>query len=292
MPENEPPKPLINISTQWSLMFQAHHGQGDAAQEAQRQLLLRYCGAVYGYLLKAFRDPDAAAEQSQEFALRFVRGGFKRADPRRGRFRDFLRTVLYHLVVDYYRHRRAQPAPLPADSVFHPAAPEAASLDQEFLNQWRRELLARCWEALEADQEQGKHRYYAVLRWRAEHPDASAAQQAVELSQQQGRRFQRASQAEIAVREQTGAFVRIRRLVRYALQDGQRTAIIRHGMLFLPQERLDVPGQFMSLRDVLSHGRVCVVELLEALLAVGQGVFEQLLLQLTQPGDCGQPLAL
>src|SRR5262245_60046473 len=100
MPENQTPQPLINISTQWSLIFQAHHGQRDTAPEAQRQLLLRSCGAVYGYLLKALRDPDAAAEQSQEFALRFVRGDFKRADPQRGRFRDFLRTVLYHLIVD------------------------------------------------------------------------------------------------------------------------------------------------------------------------------------------------
>ena len=189
MSANEPPKPLINISTQWSLLFQAHDGQGDAAQEAQRLLLLRYCGAVYGYLLKALRDPDAAAEQSQEFALRFVRGDFKRADPRRGRFRDFLRTVLYHLVVDYHRGRRAQPAPLPDDSLHQPAAPESASLDQEFVNQWRRELLARSWEALEVDQERGKHSYYTVLRWRAEHPDATAAQLAAQLSQQGGRPF-------------------------------------------------------------------------------------------------------
>jgi DNA-directed RNA polymerase specialized sigma24 family protein len=62
---------------------------------------------VYRYLLKALRDPEAAAEQSQEFALRFVRSDFKEADPERGRFRDFLRTVLYHLVVNYYREGRA-----------------------------------------------------------------------------------------------------------------------------------------------------------------------------------------
>jgi RNA polymerase sigma-70 factor (ECF subfamily) len=188
MPEINTPKPLINISTQWSLMFQAHHGKGDAAQDAQQQLLLRYAGAVYGYLLKALRDPEAAAEQCQEFALRFLRGDFKRADPERGRFRDFLRTVLYHLVVDYHRQRRAQPAPLPADSAYHhPAAPAAASLDREFLDQWRRELLARSWEALEADQQRGKHAYYTVLRWRADHPDATAPQLATALSQPEGR---------------------------------------------------------------------------------------------------------
>jgi RNA polymerase sigma factor (sigma-70 family) len=187
MQEIDTPKRLINISTQWDLMFQAHYGQGSAAHEAQQQLLLRYCGAVYRYLLKALRDPEAAAEQCQEFALRFVRGDFKGADPERGRFRDFLRTVLYHLVVNFYRERRAQPAPLPADSAQQPAAPEAVSLDQEFLDQWRREILERSWEALEADQQRGKHPYYTVLRWRADHPDATAAQLATKLSQQESR---------------------------------------------------------------------------------------------------------
>jgi RNA polymerase sigma-70 factor (ECF subfamily) len=200
MLENDSHKPLIHLSTHWSLVFQAHHGQGDAAQEAQRQLLLRYCGAVYGYLLKALRNPEAAAEQSQEFALRFVRGDFKRADPQRGRFRDFLRTVLYHLVVDYYRARKAQPVPLPTDSVHHPAAPDAESLDQEFLAQWRRELLARSWEALQADQEHGKHQYYTVLRWRAEHPDAPIAQLAALLSQAAGRPVTEASARQLVHR--------------------------------------------------------------------------------------------
>jgi DNA-directed RNA polymerase specialized sigma24 family protein len=167
MPESDTPRVLIDISTQWSPVFQAHHGAGGAAHEAQQQLLLRYCGAVHRYLLKALRDPEAAAEQSQEFALRFVRGDFNRADPGRGRFRDFLRTVLYHLVVDYHRVRRAQPAPLPADSAHQPVAPEAVSLDREFLDQWRRELLAQSWEGLEADQQRGKRPYYTVLRWRA-----------------------------------------------------------------------------------------------------------------------------
>jgi hypothetical protein len=119
--------------------------------------------------------------------LRFVRGDFNRADPGRGRFRDFLRTVLYHLVVDYHRVRRAQPAPLPADSAHQPVAPEAASLDREFLDQWRRELLARSWEALGADQQRGKRPYYTVLRWRADHADATAAELATQLSQQEGR---------------------------------------------------------------------------------------------------------
>jgi DNA-directed RNA polymerase specialized sigma24 family protein len=88
---------LASISTQWTKLFRAHQDQGDAATAAQRELLLRYYGAVYRYLLGTLRDPAAAEELTQEFAVRFLRGDFHRADPQQGCFRDFVRTALRHL---------------------------------------------------------------------------------------------------------------------------------------------------------------------------------------------------
>jgi len=104
---------LSQISTRWTLLFQAHQGSAEAVSTAQKQLIQRYTPAVYRDLLGAVHDPEAADELFQEFALRFVRGDFKRADPERGRFRDFLKTSLYHLVVDYQRRRQQQAVPLP-----------------------------------------------------------------------------------------------------------------------------------------------------------------------------------
>src|SRR5262245_63341462 len=78
---------LSRIETTWTLVFQAHQGQEPDALARQR-LLLRYRGAIYRYLLGALRDPDAAEELAQEFAVRFLQGGFRRADPQQGRFRD------------------------------------------------------------------------------------------------------------------------------------------------------------------------------------------------------------
>src|SRR5262245_24574346 len=110
---------LSQISTLWTALRNAHAESPDAATTRQRLLMERYCGAVYRYLLGALRDPDAAMELLQEFAERFMRGEFRRADPQRGRFRDYVKTALIHLVTDYYRDRRKAPRSLPA----HLAAP-------------------------------------------------------------------------------------------------------------------------------------------------------------------------
>ena len=101
---------LSRIATHWTVVFQAHDGN-DPTCTARNQLLLRYSGAVYRYLLGAVRDPDAAADLCQEFAVRFLRGDFRRADPGRGRFRDYVKGALVNLANDYYRGRRDGPRP-------------------------------------------------------------------------------------------------------------------------------------------------------------------------------------
>ena len=84
---------LSRINTLWTMVFQAHGADRDAVQQAQCVLLERYRGAIYRYLVGALRDADAAEELAQEFALRFVRGDFRRANPEKGRFRSYLKTV-------------------------------------------------------------------------------------------------------------------------------------------------------------------------------------------------------
>ena len=68
---------LSQMSTQWTMVFQAHSGDPDEAHIAASRLMCRYAGAVHRYLLKALKDPDAADELDQEFALRFLRGRFQ-----------------------------------------------------------------------------------------------------------------------------------------------------------------------------------------------------------------------
>jgi RNA polymerase sigma factor (sigma-70 family) len=175
---------LSAISTQWTMLFQAHEGSADAATAAQRQLMQRYSGAVFRYFLGAVRDPDTASELSQEFALRFIRGDFRRADPERGRFRDYLKKALIHMVTDYFRTRQAWPRQLGTDTP-EPASPHEESVDaeDEFLKSWREELLERTWKALAEVQPT----YHAVLLYRVDNPDLSSAQMAQDLSARLGK---------------------------------------------------------------------------------------------------------
>ena len=96
---------LSRISTLWTVVCQATDPEV-AVQAAQRRLLERYGGAVRRYLLAATRDGEAAEELFQEFAVRFLRGGLRGACPERGRFRDYLKGVLIHLVADHHQRKK------------------------------------------------------------------------------------------------------------------------------------------------------------------------------------------
>src|SRR5262245_44520612 len=89
---------LSGIATQWTAVFRAHGETTDSAVSARNRLMLRYSGAVYRYLLGAVRDPDVASDLCQEFAVKFLRGDFRRAAPERGRFRDYVKSALVNLV--------------------------------------------------------------------------------------------------------------------------------------------------------------------------------------------------
>src|SRR5262249_13327225 len=81
---------ISQIATVWPLIEQAHGDDPEETGAAQDALLRRYRPAVYRYLLACLGRCDAAEDLWQEFALRFVRGDFRNANPEKGRFRDLL----------------------------------------------------------------------------------------------------------------------------------------------------------------------------------------------------------
>jgi len=188
MDRPDPHQHLSQISTLWSVVCAAHAGPDEVMMSARQRLLEQYGGAVHRYLLGALRNQDAAEELAQEFALRFLRGDFHRADPERGKFRSFVKTALFRLVVHYCRHQQKQPAPLHSN-VPEPVAPDAepCTSDEEFAQSWREELLAHAWEALEKAQQTTGQPFYAVLRFRADHPKTSSSEMAELLSAQLGK---------------------------------------------------------------------------------------------------------
>ena len=134
----------------------------------------RYAGAVHRYLLAALRDPEAAEELDQEFAVRFLRGDFHRADPARGRFRDFVKRALRNLMIDHRRARRPGPGRWATTSPSRPTRPPTRTdFDRRFVASWRAEMMSRAWEALARLQERTGQPYHTVLRLRVEHPDSA-----------------------------------------------------------------------------------------------------------------------
>jgi RNA polymerase sigma factor (sigma-70 family) len=179
---------LSQIQTLWTLVQQAHAETPEAVRPAQEKLLERYGGAVRRYLLGALRNEDAADEVFQEFACRLVHGDMRGADPERGRFRQFVKGVLFHLVADYHRKRQRQPHHLNPDQP-EPAAdePSLADQDREFLTSWRDDLLARAWLGLEQYEKESGKPFYTVLRFRVDHADLPSAQLAEQLGAKLGK---------------------------------------------------------------------------------------------------------
>jgi RNA polymerase sigma-70 factor (ECF subfamily) len=175
-------RPLEQISTLWSVVCLARGGD-PAAAEAQRLLLLRYGQAIHRYLQGALRDGDAADELFQQFSLRLLRGDLKNADPERGRFRHFVKGVLFHLVADHHR-RRGRTHRLPSNT---PDLPDRAAADRDFDPGWRDRLLNGAWEALAQIEGQTGQRLHTVLRCRVDHPELRSARMAEQLSASLGK---------------------------------------------------------------------------------------------------------
>jgi RNA polymerase sigma-70 factor (ECF subfamily) len=180
---------LSLIPTLWSLVYLAHHGSAEAASSAQRQLLDRYGDAVRRYLHKLLRDADAVDEVFQEFAVRLFHGRLRGADPQRGRFRNFVKGTLFHLIADYRKQRRRWPERLPGDGAALVAHLDDGDFERSFAESWCDELLARAWTALAEIEARTGRPYHAVLRFRADHPEMRSPELAEQLTARLGRAF-------------------------------------------------------------------------------------------------------
>lgn len=173
---------LSRIDTMWSMVRRAHADQTMEVHRAQEELLDRYGGAIRRYLLGAMRDENAADEVFQEFSLRFVRGDFHRANPEIGRFRSFLKTTLFRLVVDYHRRRKRNAAGEIHENVEPVMQDDAEETGQLFEQSWRDELLKRAWAELPARERDPKKPLFHALKLRVQDPDAETARVAEQLS--------------------------------------------------------------------------------------------------------------
>jgi RNA polymerase sigma factor (sigma-70 family) len=187
MDQTDRDRPLREIETLWSDVVRASRPESEA-HAARARLVLRYIGAVHQYMARVLRDDEAAAELAQEFAVRVLRGDFRRADPQRGRFRDFLRIAALNLVNDYRRRSRSRHLVQRAGAL-EPVAPgaEADEPDAEFLQTWRTELFSRAMASLDEYQRRTGRPYHDLISLRTGEPQPSSAQMAAALSARLGK---------------------------------------------------------------------------------------------------------
>jgi RNA polymerase sigma-70 factor (ECF subfamily) len=185
----EPEPRLSQMTTQWTAVLEAHSGTPDQINPAVSKLMCRYSGAVHRYFLKAVKDPSEAEELDQEFAIRFLRGDFRGCDPKRGRFRDYVKRAVQNMISDHFRRKktsRMRNAPM-----VDPARddPELSRFDREFIVSWRNDLLERSWQALADLERTSGQPYHTVLRFRVDHPELPSVKAAEQLSREIGRQL-------------------------------------------------------------------------------------------------------
>jgi RNA polymerase sigma-70 factor (ECF subfamily) len=169
---------LSELSTQWTMLFQAHHGTPEQITEALRILMLRYEGAVHRYFLKAVGDPEIVRELDQEFALRFLKGKFLKYDPKLGRFRDYVKRAVRNLMIDFHRQKGKTRR---LDTNFDQPIVTGSSmeeLDEHIVTAWRDELLDRAWNALEDLEKRTGQPHHTILKYRVRNPDLNSDEMA------------------------------------------------------------------------------------------------------------------
>jgi RNA polymerase sigma-70 factor (ECF subfamily) len=169
---------LRELETCWTTVRKAHGDVSDAAHPARQALLECYGGAVYRYLHGAIRNPEAVSELWQEFALKMLRGDFHRVDPDRGRFRDYIRSVLMNMIRKHFRAQQQRPQPLIGEC---DVVADGTALPS-FEDWLREEVLTRTWGRLE----QSQPRYHAVLKLRTENSGLSSSELAERLTETTG----------------------------------------------------------------------------------------------------------
>jgi RNA polymerase sigma-70 factor (ECF subfamily) len=170
---------LSQIPTSWTTISSAHTA-GHESQRAMNDLVGRYHDALTRYINLKVRDRHLADEVLQEFWTKLLTGKLAGADKTKGRFRDYLRTVLHRLIIDHFRMKKLQPLP-PGDLL------DVSEPDEDFDRVWRDAVLKRVWSRLETYQATTpKNRYASVLQLRRDHPKASIDEIAERLGKESG----------------------------------------------------------------------------------------------------------
>jgi RNA polymerase sigma-70 factor (ECF subfamily) len=102
------PEPLF-VTTHWSVVLAAGHGDTTRAADALAHLCQSYWYPLYAYGRRRGCSPPDAQDLTQEFFARLLEGNWvAQADQHRGRFRSFLLSAMKHFMANEWNKAHAQ----------------------------------------------------------------------------------------------------------------------------------------------------------------------------------------
>ena len=105
------PSPGHFPTTRWSRVILAGDPNAPLARESLAELCNAYWYPLYAYIRRRGYGPEQAEDLTQDFFARVLEKGLlAEADPLRGRFRSFLRTVCAHFLANRRDHERTKSA--------------------------------------------------------------------------------------------------------------------------------------------------------------------------------------
>lgn len=149
-------------TTQWSRVLTASRGDLAEAREALSGLCQSYWYPIYAYIRHCRYTPEQASDLTQDFfAYILERDLFAKADPARGRFRAFLRTVCARQIADRRDQEKAAKRgggralisidPLDAERRYTREPTDEWTPERIFDRTWALTLLARVVERLRGE---------------------------------------------------------------------------------------------------------------------------------------------
>jgi RNA polymerase sigma factor (sigma-70 family) len=141
-------------NTSWTLIVAASGATHPDTRAALESLCRGYWYPIYAYVRRHGHSPELSSDLTQDFFLRLLGGNFfERADPQKGRFRNFLLTSLKHFLSDAAGRERALKrggglAPLPfevqdGESIYLREPHHEETPERIFERRWARAVLDR-----------------------------------------------------------------------------------------------------------------------------------------------------